>query len=629
MSELDKNVPSVYRISSKKQQAVRKLGLTLIFSLLLAGWACDPVNITFEPLVNNSAVQIRGFIPSTAVVGEEITLTVEAWDYSERLACNYHGEVSFSCVTDPSADLPDKYSFKPSGISQGVIEANRIPWGDQGYKKFKVCFNQPGFHYINITDGQHTALSNPIRVYENEPPMRLYWGDIHWHSSFCDGSGYLTQLYKTAKNIACLDFAAVTTHDHFIHGTSPLGLYPALWKTQKEITNSWNRPENGFVTMLSYEWRGEFVDLDGNFVGDRIVYSRGDDVPNFSGLHRDYDSEAEFNDALRAWSESHDTKVMTIPHHPPHSMWGLTTDWSTVEPDMTRLVEIYSVHGCSETLATEDNLFPIVNGLEYPEVSMQTDRGYTVRDAIQMGHRIGFMASSDGHEGHPGHTLSHTPARHLVQQPYSYSALPHQFRCHHWRPNGLIAVKSPSLTRENIWDSMYNRSVYAVKGISRPWINFTINGNAVGASNNSELTVQTATSERTISLDIAAGGGDENYITNVTIFKNNQIFSDVYFDVSQKRQFYTMVISDTEPVSGMSYASNMVERDGKYYIHDNADNPMDLDDVDTDGADVYYLRVTFSGSKYYTGQRYSDPNVTYLPRGSDQAWVGPFWVEVA
>ncbi|MGV9197615.1 MAG: DUF3604 domain-containing protein [Promethearchaeia archaeon] len=624
----------------------RSIKWIIIFIFLFVGlyfWTIDPVNFNWRPLVKNDPAQLRVFSPSIAQQGESVEFTVECWDYCERLSCGYAGEVKFSSVrektdsngtlTSANVDFSSKnYKFKPSWFAQGAIEAYRFPWGDKGMKTLSVRFNEPGIHYLVAEDkaNEMRAYSNPIVVYEEKPENYLFWGDIHGHTSKCDGSGNLDTVLYYAKNVACLDFTSITTHDHFINAlVSPIG-WKVNWEHTKAVVEQWNKKDN-FVTLQAHEWRGNYLG-SGNTLGDRIIYSRTSEVPFFSGAEQDYTTEKQLNNALKGWmAEKDGRKVMTIHHHPPHTLMGMKTDWSYFDPKLTRLVEIYSVHGSSEMSKEQGNQYPIMGGTDKPKLMETKEPGYHIRDALSMGYHLGFMASGDSHDGHIGHSLSHTEARHLWQAPLSYTAFPnHMFRCHHFQQNGLIGVFAPSLKRGDIFDAMWNRAAYATKGTSRPYVNFSINGTRIGESE-SIISIENITSHRLIKMDVAAGGGDANNLEKIQIIRNNEVWKEFNFD-GEKKIFHGSWL-DTDPLEGISYwdyrdlEPEKNKRNGKYYIHEEADIGVEKpEELSTNGEMFYYVKVFTKGSNYYDNI-FDNYNRELIPRGNDVAWVGPLWVK--
>lgn len=635
-------IPEIWN-DSKKKKSIRWI---IIFGFFFVGfyfWTIDPVNFNWRPLVKNEPAQLRVFAPSVVQTGQNVEFTVECWDYCERLAGGYSGNVEFSSLREKADSngtlinanidlVANNYKFKPSWFSQGIIEAYRFPWGDGGMKKLSVKFNEPGIHYLVAEDKQNEmkAYSNPIMVYEEEPENYLFWGDIHGHSSKCDGSGNLDTVLYYAKNVACLDFASITTHDHFINAlVSPLG-WKVNWEHTKAVVESWNKKEN-FVTIQAHEWRGNYM-ASGNTLGDRIIYSRTSEIPFYSGAEKDYTTEKLLNDALKDWmAEKDERKVMTIHHHPPHTLMGMKTDWSYFDPELTRLVEMYSVHGSSEMSKEQGNQYPIMGGTDTPKLMETNEPGYHIRDALSMGYHLGFMASGDSHDGHIGHSLSHTEARHLWQAPLSYTAFPnHMFRCHHFQQNGLIGVFSPSLERGDIFDAMWNRATYATKGTSRPYVTFAINGTQIGETE-SIISMDNENSHRLVEVDIAAGGGDANNLKKIQIIRNNEVWKE--FEFNDDRKILHGEWLDTDPIDGISYWNytdinpDENKKDDKYYITDEADIGVnDPDDMSTSGEMVYYVKVFTEGSSYYD-EIFDYYNRELIPRGDDVAWVGPLWVK--
>ena len=140
------------------------------------------------------------------------------------------------------------------------------------------------------------------------------------------------------------------------------------------------------------------------------------------------------------------------------------------------------------------------------------------------------------------------------------------------------------------------------RGVSRPYIDFRINGQSVGM-NESTVIVATLTSSRNVSVVIGVGGSSANRIQRVDIFKNNQLWKSV----SPMSLTYQNVWEDTSALTGMNYDLPQRTRgDGKYYINEEADVSSDPSALNTSGQDVYYLRM--------------------LESEGGAAWVGPFWV---
>jgi hypothetical protein len=116
-------------------------------------------------------------------------------------------------------------------------------------------------------------------------------------------------------------------------------------------------------------------------------------------------------------------------------------DW-TIPNQRARLVEIVQGRGNFEADALD----------EYWGIRMG-EQGASVQDALALGWRLGFVAGTDNHEGHP------------TQRDGRYV--------------GMTCFRAPKLTREAIWQAMDQRRTYATSGV--PIVcDFGVNGVASG-----------------------------------------------------------------------------------------------------------------------------------------------------
>jgi hypothetical protein len=108
----------------------------------------------------------------------------------------------------------------------------------------------------------------------------------------------------------------------------------------------------------------------------------------------------------------------------------LGTNWNQFWAERERLVEIYSLWGVSE-------------GMDAWCRTADAVEGTSVLTALMRGHRLGFIAGSDTHDGRPGNRREYWSRASTA---------------------GLAAVFAPSLTREAIYDALWQRSTYATTG---------------------------------------------------------------------------------------------------------------------------------------------------------------------
>ena len=211
--------------------------------------------------------------------------------------------------------------------------------------------------------------------------------------------------------------------------------------------DEWNE-DGRYVVIPAYEWTSAKF-------GHRNVYYRDTGWPYFdnnpgpghNAISDDCQTPAELWAALRKCG----AQALTIAHHPSVGFFPL--DWSYMDPEFDRLVEVYSTWGNSEYYGA-------------PFAGQAADRleGIGALDALMMGHRLGLMASSDGHDGNPGN------ANWSFRQPH----------IHHRLGSGFIAVLAEELTRASVWDAMYARRCYATTG-TRIVLDFRVNGAIMGS----------------------------------------------------------------------------------------------------------------------------------------------------
>lgn len=264
-----------------------------------------------------------------------------------------------------------------------------------------------------------------------------------------------------------------------------------------------------FATLVSYEWGGAG--------GHKNVYYRGDD-----GEYAPRDPAVRVPERLWASLEGRD--VLTIPHHP--KAIGCV-DWTVRNDEHQRLVEICSKWGLAETGGP-----------------------HCVQAALAMGHRLGFVGGTDSHYG-----------------------LANQGSYHVNDGNGLAAVIAPELTRDAIWQSLYDRRCYATTG-DRILLDFTMDGQPLG----SDLPADLATSEpRRFQMRVAGTYG----LDAVELVRNNQ----VVYRAEPGVQVWQGEWVDETPLDQVAFAPTF-----------EGDRPFVY----------YYLRVT-------QGNR-------------QQAWASPIWL---
>jgi hypothetical protein len=513
-------------------------------------------------------------LPSDAVVGESVDLTVQVWDEYERLHGDFSGTFRLGS-TDPDATLPDRVRFAP-GDDAPVVRQRGID------------FATPGVQYLTLT---HEAtgerfVSNPVRVHAEEPEVRTFWGDIHLHSTLSDGTGGVERGLRYGREVMDLDVVAYTDHD-------TMGFFiPPSWQRRRmhrryfertlDAVEAANDPGE-YVTLPGYEWTKQ-----PNVGGHLNVYF---DTAEHAALFDSHDPATDTYEKLWARlheyndSDAHDGRALSVPHHPAESMYPF--DFSAVDYDdeMAPLVEVYSQWGSSERPERDGNRFPLRMGQ-----GEAGEDGHYTQDAHDMGYRVGLTASSDYHGPHPGHSLIHAKPHLPSLADWRDGGLGWSNIWRAWNegsyPGGLQAIRVPELTREAVFDAMGNRRVYATSQPHRILLEFSVGGVAVGDAEGT-VTVDDAEAEREVRASVAGTAPLES----VTVVKNGEAWRTLDRAERDDIDAYTAEATwhDDTPVTGPTW-----DGDG---------------DADGGEADYYYLRV----------HQHDD----------GMAWAGPVWVASA
>ena len=340
-------------------------------------------------------------LTSTARPGEPVRLTLALLDAvgnallsPERAAeRGFTGEIRLEAPA--GMEVPERIVLQPSDLGRRTIE---LTAGEPGIVRLRA-----------VGPGDFEAESNPLQI--SQRGGRVLWGDLQNHSGVSDGTSTPEEQFLYARDVAALDVMSLTDHDHW--GLVFLDSNPTTWGEIRGLTQRFHEPGR-FVTLLGYEWT--------NWVyGHRHVIYFSDEGEIYSSVDPAYDTPQELWSALRG------QRALTIAHH---SAGGpISTDWSIPpDPELEPVTEIVSVHGSSEA---PDSPSPI-----YKPVP-----GNYVRDALERGYRLGFLGSSDGHDGHPGLGQLASPAG-----------------------SGLAGILAEDLSREAVYEALRARRVYATNG---------------------------------------------------------------------------------------------------------------------------------------------------------------------
>lgn len=422
---------------------------------------------------------------------------------------------------------------------------------DEGIKRASVTINSPGFQQLRlevVSLGRALYTGSAVlKCSASDPPLHLYWGDLHSHSAFSwDAEG--NHNFEYARDVAGLDFYASTEHNNNPLDSSG-GVTPDNWKRIQELVKEFYAPGR-FVTLLAFE-----ATLGFNY-GHHNVFYRDIDEPIFP--------DSEYDTLPKIWKALEDRKAFTIPHHMgirflpksdietvhlainPIYRWedlnfdspefqaerkvlrgGTDINWKFRNDKIDRALEIFSMHGQSELydpnweLSYEYQRDPNGGG---DSQGVSVPGPHYARDGWALGHRNAVIASSDNHSAKPGQ-----------------------------RFNGLAAVWAPALNRENIWDAVYNKNIYGTTG-ERIWLEFSVDGHAMGQE-------FTASAKPTIRATVA--GTDE--IAHLEIVKFSFIKNE--YAIAYK-------VSPGSFVAEVTHQDDQFTGDSMYYLRARQATPV-------------------------------------------------------
>ena len=357
------------------------------------------------------------------------------------------------------------------------------------YKEKPIIFDpEPtplGTDYVNLTvyaENEAGKASDTIGVIIK----RIYFGDIHWHTTLCDGDNEIDTMYQNAIKDNYLDFVCYTGHAEVIDGMrksftnlpwldlNKLGcnLYRLGmrlqnvfhyirygyndWETIKQKVNEYYN-EGDFTTFLGFEWTAfDEPNCHINFYykevyPDAAEYASSDVVDNSS-------SKANLDEIFKAMSDEWDKGHLNVcfPHHPQQ----YKVNWTylannvneTYRDKVLRGVEVFSEWGTAIGQKFTPDLphnwpYYSQDNSTYMDEAWVENAMWEWSENVKKGQPFAMMASSDIHiQNRPG---SAKPLGASIVLPFN--------------PSGIIAAYAIHNNRSEIWDAMNTCDMYATQ----------------------------------------------------------------------------------------------------------------------------------------------------------------------
>lgn len=236
--------------------------------------------------------------------------------------------------------------------------------------------------YRNEPDGTKSSMWSKLNSIQRSldlpaPELIPLVGEMHGHSNLSDGAVDIDTYFQNIRDLAKLDFAVLTDHDHGGVGTPTLWAgSPSKWELIRQKTAEY-RVEGKFSTLLGYE-RDSYP-----FYNNLVLYFRDLDADMVRGVRDGEITASELRELLAR------EDVIACPH----DTYSLTSnaDFLAMPTELiTPFIEIVSRGDACEYMGNPA-------GTEYA-----CCEGGFWQDALRRGAKMGVIGGSDDHGGMNG-----------------------------------------------------------------------------------------------------------------------------------------------------------------------------------------------------------------------------------
>lgn len=299
-----------------------------------------------------------------------------------------------------------------------------------------LYFNEEGVYTLHLKNlkTKEEYTSAPIKCI-NEESKSIFWGTFHSESERYDSTENIDNCLRHFRDERSLNFFATSAPESMKETSNE------AWKKISSCVDEFNE-EDRFAVFLGQMWRGE-----SKTEGIRTIAFYKEDRP----LLRLKDARSSTLKKLYKCVAPKD--IISIPTFTMSSLSPFNFD--DFNPDFERVVEIYNSWGCSERTAKEGNKFPIQSPSK--KGVHEVAEGSLLK-ALLKNRRFGFVAGG-------------LDDRDVFADLYDSDQKQY--------PPGLTAVLCDRISKQSIFEAVYNRNCYATTG-ERIVLGFTLAGHLMG-----------------------------------------------------------------------------------------------------------------------------------------------------
>lgn len=323
---------------------------------------------------------------------------------------NLNSQVSLSCST-PGASI--KYS-----LDDGAT------WNDYS-AAIKLTALPASIKAYAVAAGMLDSTASTFNYTQKTGAYNIYFGQLHSHTTNSDGIGTVTDAYTHAKDVAKLDFLAITDHSNSLDNaaTSNMadGSKSTKWVAGHTAADSFT--DSSFVGIYAYEMTWS------NGTGHINTFNTSGFETRDNQVYKNADGLVQYYNVLKKFTDS----ISQFNH--PGSTFGDFNDFSNYDPAIDSLISLIEV-GNGEGKVRSSGYFP-----SYDYYTRALDKGW-------------HLAPTNNQDNHMGLWGDANTAR--------------------------TVVLADSLTRENVYDAMRNMRVYATED-NNLRIKYTLNGEIMGS----------------------------------------------------------------------------------------------------------------------------------------------------